>query len=128
MTHAVATAVPTAHGVFFDWSYTAPGPLRIVLALLMLVVTIAVAGRRIAWLVKLIRSGQPAEGRTDKIGERLRVQVEEVFGQKRLLKWSAPGLAHFFTFWGFDMITKSRMYDLQFSPVGNTAMHLPGLA
>ena len=32
----------------------------------------------------------------------------------------------FFTFWGFDMITKSRMYDLQFSPVGNTAMHLPG--
>jgi peroxiredoxin family protein len=30
----------------------------------------------------------------------------------------------FFTFWGFDMITKSRMHDLQFSPVGNTAMHL----
>ena len=32
----------------------------------------------------------------------------------------------FFTFWGFDMITKSRMNHLQFSPVGNTAMHLPG--
>ena len=32
----------------------------------------------------------------------------------------------FFTFWGFDMITKSRMWDLRFSPVGNTAMHLPG--
>jgi len=32
----------------------------------------------------------------------------------------------FFTFWGFDMITKSRMHDLQFSPAGNTAMHLPG--
>jgi peroxiredoxin family protein len=32
----------------------------------------------------------------------------------------------FFTFWGFDMITKSRMHHLQFSPVGNTAMHLPG--
>ncbi len=31
----------------------------------------------------------------------------------------------FFTFWGFDMITKSRMNDLQFSPVGNAAMHLP---
>jgi peroxiredoxin family protein len=29
----------------------------------------------------------------------------------------------FFTFWGFDMIVKSRMRDLQFSPVGNTAMH-----
>jgi peroxiredoxin family protein len=32
----------------------------------------------------------------------------------------------FFTFWGFDMIIKSRMKKLQFSPVGNTAMHLPG--
>jgi peroxiredoxin family protein len=32
----------------------------------------------------------------------------------------------FFTFWGFDMITKSRMNDLQFSPAGNAAMHLPG--
>jgi peroxiredoxin family protein len=32
----------------------------------------------------------------------------------------------FFTFWGFDMITKSRMNNLQFSPAGNTALHLPG--
>jgi peroxiredoxin family protein len=32
----------------------------------------------------------------------------------------------FFTFWGFDMITKSRMDHLQFSPVGNTAMHPVG--
>ena len=32
----------------------------------------------------------------------------------------------FFTFWGLDMITKSRMNNLQFSPAGNTAMHLPG--
>jgi len=31
----------------------------------------------------------------------------------------------FFTFWGFDMITKSRMYDLKFTPLGNTATHLP---
>lgn len=32
----------------------------------------------------------------------------------------------FFTFWGFDMITKSRMNNLQFSPAGNTALHMPG--
>ena len=31
----------------------------------------------------------------------------------------------FFTFWGFDMIIKSRMHDLKFSPVGNAAMHMP---
>jgi peroxiredoxin family protein len=31
----------------------------------------------------------------------------------------------FFTFWGFDMITKSRMNDLKFTMLGNTATHLP---
>jgi peroxiredoxin family protein len=31
----------------------------------------------------------------------------------------------FFTFWGFDMITKSRMRELKFTPLGNTATHLP---
>ena len=30
----------------------------------------------------------------------------------------------FFTFWGFDMITKSRMEHLKFTMLGNTAMHL----
>jgi peroxiredoxin family protein len=31
----------------------------------------------------------------------------------------------FFTFWGFDVITKSRMANLKFTPLGNTATHLP---
>ena len=31
----------------------------------------------------------------------------------------------FFTFWGFDMITKSRMGDLKFTMLGNTATHMP---
>ena len=31
----------------------------------------------------------------------------------------------FFTFWGFDMITKKRMGNLKFTPLGNTATHMP---
>jgi peroxiredoxin family protein len=31
----------------------------------------------------------------------------------------------FFTFWGFDMITKSTMHDLKFTMLGNTATHMP---
>ncbi|HEX6870211.1 MAG TPA: DsrE/DsrF/DrsH-like family protein [Micromonosporaceae bacterium] len=31
----------------------------------------------------------------------------------------------FFTFWGFDIITKSRMDDLKFTMLGNTATHMP---
>ena len=78
--------------------------LRLTLALLMLAVTIVVAGRRVGWLTRLIRSGQPAPGRTDRIGDRLRAQLVEVFGQRRLLRWTVPGVAHFFTFWGFIVL------------------------
>jgi len=31
----------------------------------------------------------------------------------------------FFTFWGFDIITKAHMGDLKFTMLGNTATHLP---
>jgi len=31
----------------------------------------------------------------------------------------------FFTFWGFDMINKKTMGDLKFTPLGNTAAHMP---
>jgi peroxiredoxin family protein len=33
----------------------------------------------------------------------------------------------FFTFWGLDMINKKTMEDLQFTFLGNTAMHPPGM-
>jgi Fe-S oxidoreductase len=102
--HPLYAASRSIAGGIGDWVYTAPGVLRIVLALAMLIVTVAVAARRIAWLVSLIRSGRPARGRTDNIGERVKDQVIEVFGQKRLLKWNAPGIAHFFTFWGFVIL------------------------
>ena len=78
--------------------------LRLTLALLMLVVTAVVAGRRILWLRRLIRSGRPAPGRTDDMADRLRAQATEVFGQRRLLKWTVPGVAHFLTFWGFVVL------------------------
>src|SRR6478736_7505371 len=70
----------------------------------MLAVTVVVVGRRVGWLTRLVRSGQPAPGRTDRMGERLRAQLVEVFGQRRLLRWSVPGVAHFFTFWAFIVL------------------------
>jgi peroxiredoxin family protein len=32
----------------------------------------------------------------------------------------------FFTFWGFEMINKKTMDDLKFTPMANTATHIPG--
>ena len=42
--------------------------------------------------------------RKDNLGKRITTQFEEVFGQTRLLKWSIPGMAHFFTMWGFFIL------------------------
>ena len=51
---------------------------------------------------------QPAPERVasarEHLGEDVRAQVTEVFGQRKLLKWSVPGLAHLFTFWGFIVL------------------------
>ena len=90
-----------AENWFVDWQYHDPGWVRIGLAIAMLVVTVAIAGRRVAWLVKLIRSGKSDTTRLEGIEERAKGQLVEVFGQKKLLKWNAPGIAHFLTFWGF---------------------------
>ena len=74
------------------------------LGLLMLLATAIVAGRRLWWLSRLIRSGQPAVGRTDDKGVRAQAEVVEVVGQRKLLAWTVPGLAHAFAFWGFCIL------------------------
>jgi Fe-S oxidoreductase len=101
---ALSADTTLAYGKILDWEYTPVGWLRAGIFLAMLVLTVAVAGRRIAWLVRLIRSGRPAKGRLDDIEERAKGQLVEVFGQRKLLKWSGPGVAHFFTFWGFVIL------------------------
>ena len=78
--------------------------IRLVVGLAMTVVVLLFAARRVWWLLRMIRSGQPATGRTDNLGKRVMTQVEEVLGQTRLLRWSIPGLAHFFTMWGFFIL------------------------
>jgi Fe-S oxidoreductase len=77
----------------------------LIVGLLMLVVALPVAGRRVFFLFRLVTSGQPAPDRvenvTQRLGAALKSQVLEVFGQRKLLKWSVPGAAHFFVFWAF---------------------------
>ncbi|MGZ4561460.1 MAG: 4Fe-4S dicluster domain-containing protein, partial [Mycobacteriaceae bacterium] len=75
---------------------------RVVFGLLITVVGLAIAGRRLNWLNRLIRTGREATpNRTADMPRRVRSEVAEVLGQRKLLQWSGPGLAHFFTFWGF---------------------------
>ena len=74
--------------------------IRLIIGLLMTAVVAAFALRRVLWLGTLVRAGQPIgeeNGRTDHMGERIGTQLKEVFAQTRMLRWSIPGLAHFFT-------------------------------
>jgi Fe-S oxidoreductase len=78
--------------------------VRLVVGLGIIVVTLAVALRRIVFLARLITSGQPAPGRLSDLPDRIKAQVVEVFGQVRLLKWTVPGAAHAITFWAFVIL------------------------
>jgi len=78
--------------------------VRLVLGLLFTVAALAIAGRRVWWLSRLVRTGQPAPGRMAGVPSRLRAELAEVLGQRKLLTWSVPGVAHFLTFWGFIVL------------------------
>jgi Fe-S oxidoreductase len=86
--------------------------VRLVIGIVLTVVAAAIAGRRVYTLYRLMRKGQPVppspEGATElgrwrprSLVEGAKAQLSEVFGQRKLLKWTVPGTAHFLTFWGF---------------------------
>jgi Fe-S oxidoreductase len=79
--------------------------LRLILGAVITLTAFALAGRRVLTLYRLGRAMQPVEpGRTDQAGTRLWAVTTEVFGQRKLLKWSGPGAAHFAVFWGFVIL------------------------
>src|ERR1700758_5556870 len=79
--------------------------VRMVIGLVLTAAAFAVAGRRLWWLKRLALSGQPAPERVEyaksNVVTDLKTQLTEVFGQRKLLRWSVPGAAHAATFWGF---------------------------
>jgi len=85
--------------------------VRIVVGVLATLVAFGLAGRRLWWLHRLLRSGQPAP---DRVGRRSVAaatprkgasgELTEVIGQRKLLAWTVPGLAHAFTFWAFIVL------------------------
>jgi len=82
--------------------------VRIIVGLALTAAAAAVAGRRLWWLYRLGATGQPAPERIQAVRQHpatdAETQLSEVLGQRKLLKWSAPGIAHFLTFWGFIIL------------------------
>ncbi|BBX38110.1 heterodisulfide reductase-related iron-sulfur binding cluster [Mycolicibacterium mageritense] len=99
---------------------------RLIVGLLATVVVLGFAAKRVWWLTRLISSGQKVgdeRGRKDHLVQRFLNQNKEVFAQSKLLKWSIPGLAHFFTMWGFFVLATVYLeaYGVLFDP----EFHIP---
>ena len=79
--------------------------VRLIIGLAMTAVALGLAARRVLTLYRIGRLGQPADPeRTRDLGARAEAVVVEVFGQRKLLKWSGAGAAHFAVFWGFVIL------------------------
>ena len=82
--------------------------LRMTVGLVLTVVALAIAGRRLWWLKRLAFSGQPAPERVEAVrghpGRDVAAEATEVAGQRKLLRWTVPGVAHALTFWGFTVL------------------------
>ncbi len=78
--------------------------VRIVIGMSATALAFAVAGRRLWRISRMIRSGAPAPGRVGGLAARAEAELVEVGGQRKLLRWTVPGLAHAFTFWGFTLL------------------------
>ncbi len=80
-------------------------PVRYIVGIAVTLIGFGIAGFRFHWLSKLIRSGKKDPNRTrGSIVPKAEAEVEEVAGQRKLLQWTVPGLAHFFTMWGFTIL------------------------
>ncbi|MEN3535342.1 (Fe-S)-binding protein [Microbispora sp. ZYX-F-249] len=79
-----------------------------IVGLVATAVAVALAGRRVLFLYRLARSGQPAPERIEhareNAGAEAKAQLVEVFGQRKLLKWTPSGTAHFFVMWAFFIL------------------------
>jgi Fe-S oxidoreductase len=97
--------------------------VRVLIGLLVTAGAFGVAGRRFYWLYRLIRSGQPDDRRWQGVRRTAEVELVEVAGQRKLLRWTVPGLAHLFTMWGFIVLltTVVEAYGALFSPT----FHIP---
>ncbi|MBO4269733.1 (Fe-S)-binding protein [Microbispora triticiradicis] len=94
---------------------------------------VALAGRRVLFLYRLATSGQPAPERIEyarrHAGAEVRAQLVEVFGQRKLLKWTPSGTAHFFVMWAFFILASVYLEAygalVQGAVTGRPDFHIP---
>ncbi|MGH2750529.1 MAG: (Fe-S)-binding protein [Actinomycetota bacterium] len=89
----------------------------------VILVTLGLFARRSRDLVGFLRLGRPDDRKPDDLGRKLKDQLVVVFGQRKLLQWTVPGLMHFFIFWGFVVLFTTIVEA--FGAVYQDGFHLP---
>ncbi len=99
----------------------------LVIGLIMNAIALPLAARRVLWILRLVRSGQPAPDRVENVTQRLgtavKTELVEVLGQRKLLKWTLPGAAHFFVFWAFLIL--ATVYLEAYGALFDENFHIP---
>jgi Fe-S oxidoreductase len=81
------------------------------------------AGRRILYLVRLLRVAQPMPERMAQAGRWWTSLFDEVLGQRKILLWTGVGVLHTFIFWGF-LILQSQTLEAV-GEVFDPQFHIP---
>ncbi|MGH2747117.1 MAG: (Fe-S)-binding protein [Actinomycetota bacterium] len=89
----------------------------------IILVTLAVFTRRVAQLVGFLQLGTDDDRIPRDWWRKIKDQLVVVFGQRKLLQWTVPGLMHFFIFWGFVILFTTIIEA--FGAIYVTGYHLP---
>jgi Fe-S oxidoreductase len=89
----------------------------------IILVTLAVFARRVAQLVGFLQLGTGDDRIPRDWWRKMKDQLVVVFGQRKLLQWTVPGLMHFFIFWGFVILFTTIIEA--FGAIYVTGYHLP---
>jgi len=93
----------------------------IVLALAVTVAALALVARTAAYIVSVVRTGQPAVARGADPGTRLMTMLREILGHTRMLQWGVVGAAHWFVMVGFGALfftlvtAYGQLFDVHFA-------------
>ncbi|WP_030170765.1 (Fe-S)-binding protein [Spirillospora albida] len=82
--------------------------ITLVIGLAGAAVALALAGRRVLFLARIAKSGQPDPERVLQVKRDPKADIEgqvtEVLGQRKLLKWTVAGAAHAAVMWAFFLL------------------------
>ncbi|CAN5890338.1 heterodisulfide reductase-related iron-sulfur binding cluster [soil metagenome] len=90
----------------------------IVVCLAVTAVAIVLFARAATEIVRVVRLGQPAAGRTDRPAARTATMLTETLGHTRMLQWTLVGAVHWIVFVGFGFLffTLVTAYGQLFDP------------